>query len=703
MTDILLLWHMHQPRYVHPRDGRHVLPWVRLHACAGYLDMGRALERHPGVRVTVNFVPSLVEQLEDLLAGQKDDLERIAEKHADELDESEQRAVLERCFSVRWDRAIAPRPRYAQLLAERGKRRYGPAELRDLQCLFLIAWLGFAAREDDPAIDAMDRKGRDYSEDDKRALLRAVRAAASRVLPTWRKLAQSGQVELSTSPYYHPIVPLLIDSDVALRSRPGDLLPRRFCRPQDAREHVQRACVAHARAFGVQAKGMWPPEGSLSPEAVDLYRECGIKWLAGDEETLARSLDGCAATSHGPLGAGTSGKWTAARTRAWRFAGVDLVFRDRDLSDRIGFRYSSWPAQDAASEIIGAARSLGERGEIVGLFLDGENAWESFPRRGEEFLEALYGSLEREAEASLLVPRTISESLAERGPGQELTHLHSGSWIDASFRVWIGDPDKNRAWKQLDRARERLAAAEATHGSTAFTERARNLLFIAEGSDWFWWFGEPFSSAEDAVFDELFRAHLQEAWRALGDMPPEELLEPIERSRLAALAAPKALLKPRLDGKADRFFEWVGAARHDVGRGSTMAGSEHPVDKLYLGFDHHNMYLRLDPTRDNRRRIAASRMVLKACIAGRDEWRLLVQVGAPDGGAELSAIGGKIAALDVVELAVPFVSLGAKPRDEIRLWMTLEFAGVTFARIPRDGLLSITVPWPGWEDEHWSA
>jgi alpha-amylase/alpha-mannosidase (GH57 family) len=698
MTDVLLLWHMHQPRYVHPITGRPLLPWVRLHASSGYLDMARALERRPGVRVTVNFVPSLVEQIEHMLAGARDALEAAAEKPTADLDEAERRLLLARCFSVRRDRAVAPRPRYAELLAKRGdaaapealsdrSRTFSTSELTDLQCLFLLAWLGFAAREDHPEVRALDDKGRGYSEDDKRTLLAVVRRAAAAVLPAWRRLAERGQVELSTTAYYHPIVPLLIDSDTGRRARASDPMPPRFAHPEDAREHIARALEHHARTFGAPPRGMWPAEGSLSPEAVALYGELGVRWLAGDEETLHRSLDAPVAR---------------ARAHAWRFGGVDLVFRDRELSDRIGFRYADVPAAAAAADLVATARSSGGDGGLCGIFLDGENAWEAYPRRGAEFLDALYARLEEEAAAGRVRARTISEALAERA-AEQLPRLHSGSWIDAAFRIWIGDPLKNRAWAQLARARARLGELERARGAgDPGVAEARRLLLAAEGSDWFWWYGEPFSSAEDPIFDELFRAHLEAAWRALGDEPPAEVAEPIGAAAAPRPVLPTAFIAPVLDGKADRFYEWQGAATFDLGRGGAMADSGHAIERVHVGFGHDVLYLRLVPARPDRRRIAASRLVLRL-RAGEREQVVRIVCGAPDGGPELAALGGRIGALNVVEIGLPLAATRARPRDELRLWMTLELAGVTFARVPRDGTIALVVPWPGWEEENWSA
>jgi alpha-amylase/alpha-mannosidase (GH57 family) len=685
-TDVLVLWHMHQPRYVHPASGRLVMPWVRLHAAAGYLDMARALERRPGARVTVNFVPSLVEQIEEILGGATDALEDAARKPTTDLDEADRLLLLGRCFSVRRDRVIAPRPRYAELLAKRGEdgresqllqvmRRFTTEDLRDLQCLFLLGWLGFAAREDDPAIGVLDAKGRGYSEDDKQTLGLAVRAAVGRVLPAWKALAARGQVELVCSPFYHPIVPLLCDSDAARRSRPKDALPPRFRHAEDARQQIRLARAAHERVFGARALGMWPPEGSLSPEAVQLYREEGVEWLAADEGVLANSRGG-------------------SRNRFWRHDGVALVFRDREMSDRIGFRYQDAPAAAAAADLCGAARAQGNG--VVGVFLDGENAWESYPRRGADFLDAFYAQLEG---GHGVRSRTISEALAERGVGGELPELWSGSWIDASFRIWIGDPDKNRGWELLGETRARVAAAPEGPGKRA----AERLLLIAEGSDWFWWYGEPFSSAEDALFDELFRAHLEGAWRAIGLEPPAALAEPIGHEPVSSLTRPAAYVHPRLDGKADRYYEWHGAGEVVVGRGAAMADSGHAIERLHLGFDEERLYLRLVPEKKDRRRVAASRLVLHVRVGERPERTIRVLCGAPDGGEELAALGGKVGAIDVVEVGLPLAALGAAPRDELRVWMSLETAGVTYARVPRDGNVMVVAPWQGWDAENWHA
>lgn len=512
MIDLVFLWHMHQPRYENPLTGRVVVPWVRLHACSGYLDMARMLERHPEVRATVNFVPSLVEQIEEMLAGTKDELEMLTERPTDSLNKDEQKAVIARSFSVN-HRAIAGRPRYAALLEKKlGKQPFNLPDLRDLSCLFLLGWLGFAAHEDDPEIRKLDRKAHDYTEEDKAYLLRAVRRAAGGVLPAWRALAARGQVELSTSPYYHPILPLLIDTDVARRSLPHDPLPPRFSAPADAREHIVRAQRAHERAFGRKARGMWPPEGSLSSEAAALYKSCGVEWLAGDVHTLARSI---------PM------PERAPHTRLHLHKGVSIGFRDQDISDRIGFRYAHMPEGAAIDDFIAAVAHVGHKDGAVFVILDGENPWETYQHRGEPFLETLYQRLAIEKSAGRIATRTMSDVLDSRGAGTPLEELHPGSWISAAYRIWIGDGAKNRAWVALKAAHDRVAERAAHGRDEAAVKKAREHLLVAEGSDWFWWFGEPNSSAEDPLYDELFRGHLKAAYAALGESPPKDLDFPI--------------------------------------------------------------------------------------------------------------------------------------------------------------------------------
>ncbi|HZS36474.1 MAG TPA: glycoside hydrolase [Polyangia bacterium] len=713
---------MHQPQYVDPRTGRAELPWVRLHGARAYLDVARLLEEYPHVKLTVNFVPSLTAQLEAIGAGRaRDAWLEVAEKPTADLTPPERELLVTRFFSLNWGRGIDPRPRYRELLDKRGRSasaeelrqraaQFSDGELRDLTVLFYLSWLGFAAREGHRELEALERKGRGFDRDDFQLVVERQQAACASVLPAWRALADRGQVELSASPFYHPIVPLLLDSDVARRARPDLQLPARYSAPDDARAQIERGAESHRRVFGERPRGMWPPEGSISPEAVAAYHAAGVGWLASDEGNLWRSFElaGRAQVPRGEL------------YRAYRHGGVDLVFRDREASDRIGFSYAHGDPGEGAADLLRRAREAAERSTapasdpaLVPLFLDGENPWEAYPDSGQPFLRALFAGL---APGGAVESASIAQHLAEARERVELPSLHSGSWIDSDFHIWIGDPIKNRAWELLGKVRRRFERALADGTAPDRVEAAHEALLAAEGSDWFWWFGEPFHSAEDALFDRLFRAHLQGVLAALGDPIPEELERPVAPSHGArgseGLRAPYAFIRPRIDaGHAPSFYEWHGAGRYDVPRGAAMADTP-MIERIHFGFDPATLYLRLDaaPARAAELdgatleiEIAAGARRLRVRVSGEkgdDGWRLYEAEG--DAWRDLGT-GAPASARRPLELGVGFARLGVVPGEKLELAFRILRGEVALARYPQDGALALTVPDASFEAENWSA
>jgi len=700
-ANVVFLLHMHQPEYVDPRTGRALLPWVRLHGARGYLDVARLLHEYGDVRLTVNFVPSLIRQLESVATGHTDEWLRIAEL---ETWNPEERAfAVERFFSLNWDRSVRPRPRYAELLAlrERGQP-FSDADVRDLTVLFNLGWLGFAAREGDGDIAELERKGRDYSPQDLALVIDRQRRACARVLPLYRELAARGQVELSSSPFYHPIVPLVFDTEHARRALPQAALPPPFSHPADADAQIARGADAHARVFGQRPRGMWPPEGSVSPEAVAAYARAGIGWLATDEGNLWRSL----ALTGEPHGRGDL-------YRVWRAGDVDLVFRDRELSDKIGFAYAHGDAHAGVSDLLGRARACaaastapGGEPALVPIFLDGENPWESYPGFGEPFLRTLFAALSSDAE---LKTASIGRHLDEAPARRALARLHSGSWIDSDFHIWIADPVKNHAWELLGRARARFDRAVSEGATSAQRDAAYEHLLAAEGSDWFWWFGEPFHSMEDALFDALFRAHLAGAYQALGLAVPRELDEPVATHRPLSdetVTAPYGFIHPQIGGH--RFYDWQGAGRYRVPRGAAMADT--PLCAVIrFGFDRSTLFVRLEPSEGRTAELAAARVVVEIA-AGARRLRLrgdgaALTVEEAEGDAWLARGDGEMARGRTVEMAAPFALLGVQPGERLSLTFRLFAADsdAPLARYPADGALTLTVPGDGFEAENWSA
>lgn len=407
-VQLAFLWHMHQPLYRDPVSGEFLLPWVRLHATRAYYDMAWMLERHPTVRCTVNFTPVLMEQLEAYARGvARDRFLDVSSKPAADLLPEERQAVLRSFFMVDWETAVKPMPRYWQLLQKRGldiryvdlarvASAFSDEELSDLQVLFNVAWFGFGALADNPVLAALVEKGRGYSDEERDYVLEAQRRIVGEIAPRWQRLVARGQVELSTTPYFHPILPLVCDTDAARRALPGVQLPPRFSWPADAHWHVREALASHARHFGGPALGMWPAEGAVSPEALQVMASEGVSWAATDEGILLHSLP--PETSR-----------LRALYRPWRVqAGVGeirMLFRDRGLSNLVGFSYSRTGAVEAVADFMAHLKAIGDAWEVdrqrgpatVGVFLDGENPWEHFPRSGHDFLETLYRALETSA------------------------------------------------------------------------------------------------------------------------------------------------------------------------------------------------------------------------------------------------------------------------------------------------------------------
>ncbi len=704
---VALLWHMHQPMYTDPATGEAILPWVRLHATHAYTDMARMLERHPRIRATVNFVPSLVEQLEAAAAGTlRERFLELSRRPARALSPADRAAVLRQFFLADRERSIRPLPRYQELFDRRGadpdridpdridSAAFSDADLLDLQVLFNLAWMGFSARAEEPLVARLVAQGRDYSEDDKRALLDVQQRLVERVIPLWRKLSDSGQVELSTTPYFHPILPLLCDSDSARRALPQAVLPTRFAHPEDARAQVRLALERHEKAFGRRPRGMWPAEGSVSAEALQVLAEEGVQWVATDEGILERS-------SPAPSARGELYRPYAFDTGARPIA---LAFRDRALSDRIGFTYARATPQDAVADLLAFVRRAEADGQRAGIerplltvVLDGENAWEHYQGHGEAFLDAFYGALENDP---AVTTTTFSQALSH--PVARLDRVHSGSWIESSFRIWIGHPEENLAWELLGAVRQLLQRhEEAADVAPEDLARARRLLYSAEGSDWFWWYGDDFETENAAEFDLLFRDRLALAASLVGEPAPPRLSQPLsararrQRLRHVPVVLPTALVHPALDGR-ETFAEWLGAGHVDAetGRGAMYQASG-PVERIDFGFDEDCLYLRLHPASS----LAGLRLIASARTLRGTATEVAFDL--EDGRVESATAGVRGRAGSLPEIALPLAALDLRPGDRADLSFRLFREATEVERLPRAAALSLLVPDADFERRHW--
>jgi alpha-amylase/alpha-mannosidase (GH57 family) len=720
-----IMWHQHQPYY---RDGlskRLVMPWARLHGTKDYYDMTAVLENYPNVHQTINLVPSLLEQIEGYVKhGFVDKYQELTQKPVDELDEDDRRFIIQHFFEAPAE-MTDPFPRYGELRRLRGSgpvddemlRMFTPADLLDLQVLFNLVWIDPMWREAPGDVTAaLEQQGRGYTEEQKHVLLQKQMDILSKIIPLHKDYQDQGRIEVTTTPYFHPILPLLIDSASALEAMPKNPMPHPpFRYPQDAEKQVQMAVEAYQNWFGREPRGMWPSEGSVSADLVPILARAGIKWIATDEEILARSTG-----IHLSRDAGGVLEQPDLLYRPYslpcRDGSVAAIFRDHSLSDRIGFHYRRMEAKYAADDFMGRLHRIHQRTAnmdgkfLVSVILDGENCWEYYPRDGHDFLEELYGRLN---ECEWLKCTTVSDFLEQSPPEDDIPRLFAGSWIDSNFYIWIGHQDDLAGWELLVEARNSLEMATAEGRVDAeVLEQAWRELYAAEGSDWFWWYGDDHSSDLDAQFDELFRNHLQTIYSLLDIEAPFSVFQPIGIKEQAPLGTPpRRLITPVLDGKNSSFFEWQGAGFYDVrAHGGAMHLASEVLESIHYGSDLEHFHLRLDTARPPRDCATLGfvfelqvlqpqqRTITLQCTDGVPLYQV-IDPQAEDNGVLYS--GESVAVDKIVEWSIPWEPLGIA-EGEMFMWrLRLLEDNSEIGVYPSQRLLETSRPSQDYKRVHW--
>jgi alpha-amylase/alpha-mannosidase (GH57 family) len=715
---------MHQPFYKDLVSGEYRLPWVRLHALKDYYGMVKLLEEFPQVHQNFNIVPSLVAQIDDYNSGVfKDPFWDIAAKPAGSLTLDEKHFLLTYFFQAHGERMIGRYPRYRRLWEQVRSAGADPAnaaitfserDYRDLQVLSQLAWFDEFYLED-PAVKELIGKGQSYSEEDQRFVMSKQHEILKSVLPAYREAAARGSVELSATPYYHPILPLVCDTDVGRESVPGLPLPaEHFRRPDDAEAQIRRALDAHQNTFGARPVGMWPSEGSVSNEVVSIASQLGVQWMASDEGVLGRSLGQ-------QMGRDRDGNLDRNSAELlyniyrWEQNGqaMNMVFRDHRISDLLGFVYAGMAASEAAEHLLNnikrAAAPVLESGRdaVLSIILDGENAWESYEGNGREFLRRFYDNLQQDKQ---IEPITISEAIARQQPARfgKLRGLVPGSWINANFNVWIGAPEDNKAWDYLSLARD-FYDDHASHVREDQRKLAYEELLIAEGSDWNWWYGPEHHSANDRDFDELYRKHLSNVYTALGGVPPDHLARPISAALARTAFVPQtAYVRPVIDGHVTSYFDWMGAAMISSDRrGGSMHGRLFLLEAIYAGIDEKNLYARLDfaaqlpegdatvalhlSLRDGAKEVSNLRLNIEVRQGALDGWQLLKAGEDTAMACQSQPRGAAVALGRILELKLPIALLGAKEGYTFNLRFVFYRDRLPVDALPQEGSLQILV------------
>lgn len=593
---------MHQPDYSDPQTGECVVPWVRLHASKDYLRMAEIVRQYPKVRATFNLVPSLLDQIQAYAAGTATD-QALAVSAKTDWTRQEKEFLLSFFLSGGQQRILGRSGRYMELKARRDATRSDPdafcqADYLDIVALFNLAWTDTGAFEADRELQSLTCKGAGYSAEDVRLILARQREAVETIIPRYRALSEQEQVELTTSPYHHPILPLLLSTDLAARPSPHLPLPApAFSAPEDARAHLARAVDTHAAHFGQKPAGLWPPEGAVSAEVASLAAEMGFRWIASDEAVLARSLrvrvdrDGAGHVRN-----------PAMLYQPYRVAQGTLplaaIFRDHVLSDRVGFVYQGMDARAAADDFMQRLHAVRERVDsdtlpyLVTVILDGENAWEYYEQNGNPFLHSLY---QRLSEDPLVETVTVSQYLERHPPRARIERLSTGSWINGNLETWIGEPAHNRAWNQLRQTREHLVKweQERPEAPREVVQRAWEEIYRAEGSDWFWWYSSKNSAQEEGLFDALYRARLRNVYRLIGDAPPEDLYCGEAEKDTSGLAIP-LLAQPAVEWFSAALWEQALTVTPAAASLGAAQRASMPIRHLRACCDQERLHLRLE-------------------------------------------------------------------------------------------------------------
>lgn len=557
--------------------------------------MLKNLQKYPRLHATFNFSPSLLMQIQDYKEnGFTDRQFLLFKKRAEDLTFEEKIEILKDFFLANWEKMIEPYPRYFSLLMKRGKKlvpeelsnvaqNFTVDEIRDLQVWMNLSWIDPLFRDE---IDELYQRGKNFREQDKDLIINLQNKIISEMFEEYKKAVKSGQIEITTSPLAHPILPLLIDSNLAKVSNPNLDIPFEFKHPEDAIEQIVQGIEVFEKIFGYRPPGLWPSEGSVCQELFDILSKIGIEWIATDEEILARSInvsfkrDDNGIPNHRHL-----------LYRPWQSGNIKVFFRDHFLSDRIAFVYNAWEPQTAVKDFIGRIKHISQslspmERYIVPVILDGENAWEYFKNDGTEFIQLLYKTLSDEN----ICTTTFSEFLKEKSiEPNNLNNIFPGSWIGANFNIWIGRSEDHKAWEIIKDLRDNLMAKGITD------KEIWKRFFFLEGSDWFWWFGDDFFSVTSEVFDELFRQNAIWIYKKIGIEPPHELFVPINPLTEICATQPIDQFSPVIDGKLTFFYEWYNAGCMDLKRiGGTMQRFAGLFSMVYYGFDNKNLYIRFD-------------------------------------------------------------------------------------------------------------
>ena len=713
--NIAFHWLFHQPQYADPEDIANSQPWVRLHAAKEYLDLGLIMQKYPKIKSTVTMSSCLIDQLLQYENGFEDSFLSLIKLNPQDMNEEIKSNFLRKIFDIYSSESMMAQERWSKRHEtwknklekeglEKAVQLTSDREILDIQVLHLLGWSGNSLLNSTELENTVNKES-GFTFEEKAAILKLHEELLPKIIPLYKELASTKQVELSISSYYHPILPLLFDNDYGkVADRYCEESSLHFEFPIDAVRQVKDAYDLHEKVFGVKPVGMLPPEGSVCFEVIELCSQEGIRWLTTDEQILLQSVNENLAAE--------------MKYRAYNVEGIKnspaIFFRCQAISEAITTEYSDMPPEDAVDDLMqnleSIRKSLSGNGKefIVPILLDAENTWEFFPENGMPFLNELYSRL---SDSEIIRTVTMKSYLEEAGELPIIHNIQPGSIIDGNFNSWIGQEQKNRAWDVLTEAREALEKAGKTDDiqkepfKTRYEAAYRNIL-AAEGSDWFWWYGIRRTSPKGRLFDELYRSHLSKVYSYLNLTVPEELSEPLDYYAEEVAAAPEAMLTPDVDGKETEKGEWESAGYWYL---EEVAGrqAEYILKGVKYGFDKENLYLRLDgdagllkSTEEN--------VVIDICMVKPVEAEITVSlvnqlqiIKYKSQGVQRDIVGGEMKLQDLIEVKLPLSEIGLGMNEKFYFFVRLTFEGEELERLPRQGVIKTVTPSVGRKTKRW--
>lgn len=741
---IAFYWHMHQPVYQLSPTGDFLMPWVRLHAVKDYLDMALWAKKFDKLKLNFNFVPVLINAIINYGENEAHDIHsRLTITPQDELTNEDKIFILNNFFDANYQTMILANPEYHrlyQIVQSSGTEDttiFSNQEYADLMALFNLAWIDPSFKTSNSELKKLVKKGKNYTLEDRIAIIQIQRDIIRKIIPTIRKLIEKNKIEITTSPYYHPILPILLDyKNIKKNSSPANDL-QDLKTDLDAKMQTKMALDRIEEVFGKRPRGVWPSEQCVSAKTLEMLSSLGVEWSLSDEGILANSIN--FEFEHDFKGY-IKEPYHLLKTYKYKTSTSDLkmVFRESTIPNLIGFEYQNHNPIATANDLYDRIKVLQSKilsspdnEHLLTIALDGENCWENYLEDGASFLKTLYTLI---TEDDSLETVLLSDYLEKTKEDKLLPKIASGSWINRNFKLWIDEPVKDIAWTYLKRVRQDFANFVKREPLNPNIELARRELFICEGSDWFWWYGEPNDSGRDNIFDFLFRTHLKNVYRYLDLDTPKYLDDPLsDISTSKPSKYPKSLITPNINGKnvVDEDDEWNNAGYIEIPDGPVLRESK-LFDKIRFGNDQNNFYLKFHLNKYIKENLELSKRTYQMYIYTRkashrqdlspvrlinktknitpvsmEKFHNEIQIAIRNNKLQLlriiKAIPGDMWVLEmsksieavydeVLDLKIPFDILGIKSGETLEFLFINANYGVKDFYIPNETVLSVTRP-----------